>query len=180
VWHGGSKQPGSSSRWVEGRICHYTSLCSRLFKQFYFLRCIPSDIVFYSLYFSLAYFIVRRPWTSDGDAVANDWLIDWCRAVLLQCLPLQTIFWLSMCYKAYNFGCMIASDTLFDSRGWVFGVKLSDEDNLFRGYKERCHSNHFLAFYIWGAHWRIQLNRFCAVAMQPYAKLLWPLVTCWR
>jgi len=28
----------------------------------------------------------------------------------------------------YNFGCMIASDTLFDSRGWVFVVKLSDED----------------------------------------------------
>jgi len=23
---------------------------------------------------------------------------------------------------------MIASDMLFDSRGWVFGVKLSDED----------------------------------------------------
>jgi len=28
----------------------------------------------------------------------------------------------------YNFDCMIASDTLFDSRGWVSGVKLSDED----------------------------------------------------
>jgi len=28
----------------------------------------------------------------------------------------------------YNFGCMIAGDTLFDSRGWVFGVKLSDDD----------------------------------------------------
>jgi len=28
----------------------------------------------------------------------------------------------------YNFGYMIASDTLFDCRGWVFGVKLSDED----------------------------------------------------
>ena len=28
----------------------------------------------------------------------------------------------------YNFGCMIASDTQFDSRGWVFGVKLFDED----------------------------------------------------
>ena len=29
----------------------------------------------------------------------------------------------------YNFGCRIASDTQFDSRqGWVFGVKLSDED----------------------------------------------------
>jgi len=28
----------------------------------------------------------------------------------------------------HNFGCMIASDTQFDCRGWVFGVKLSDED----------------------------------------------------
>jgi len=27
-----------------------------------------------------------------------------------------------------NFGLMIASDTLFDSRGCVFGVMLSDED----------------------------------------------------
>jgi len=30
----------------------------------------------------------------------------------------------------YNFGCMIASDTLFDSTGGylLFGVKLSDDD----------------------------------------------------
>jgi len=28
----------------------------------------------------------------------------------------------------YNVGCMIASDTLFDTRWWVFGVKLSDEN----------------------------------------------------
>jgi len=28
----------------------------------------------------------------------------------------------------YNFGCMIASDTQFDSRGGFVGVKLSDED----------------------------------------------------
>ena len=28
----------------------------------------------------------------------------------------------------YNFGCMIVSDSQFDSRGWVFWVKLSDED----------------------------------------------------
>jgi len=27
-----------------------------------------------------------------------------------------------------NFGCMIASDTQFDFRGWVFGFRLSDED----------------------------------------------------
>jgi len=32
-------------------------------------------------------------------------------------------------FVGYNFGCMIASDTLFDSvLGWAFGVKLSDED----------------------------------------------------
>ena len=36
-----------------------------------------------------------------------------------------TTFWLWM---GYNFGCMIASDMLFDFYGWVFGVKLSDED----------------------------------------------------
>ena len=38
---------------------------------------------------------------------------------------MATPFRLSM---GYNFGCMIASDTLFDSRGGFFGVKLSDED----------------------------------------------------
>jgi len=38
---------------------------------------------------------------------------------------MATTFCLSM---GYNFGCMIASDTVFDSRGWVFGVRLSDED----------------------------------------------------
>jgi len=31
-------------------------------------------------------------------------------------------------FVGYNFRCMIASDTLLDSRGWVFGVKLYDED----------------------------------------------------
>ena len=36
-----------------------------------------------------------------------------------------TTFWLSM---GYNFSCMIASDMVFDSRGWVFGDKLSNED----------------------------------------------------
>jgi len=44
---------------------------------------------------------------------------------VLRCVAMATNFWLSM---GYNFGCMIASATLFDSRGWVFGVKLSDED----------------------------------------------------
>jgi len=31
-------------------------------------------------------------------------------------------------FVGYDFGCMIAIDAVFDSRGWVFGVKLSDED----------------------------------------------------
>jgi len=35
-------------------------------------------------------------------------------------VAMATNFWLSI---GYNFGCMIARDTLFDSRGWVFGVK---------------------------------------------------------
>jgi len=37
-------------------------------------------------------------------------------------VAMTTTFWLSM---GYNFGCVIGSDTLFDSRGWVFGDKLS-------------------------------------------------------
>ena len=31
-------------------------------------------------------------------------------------------------FAGYNFGCMTASDTLFDSRGRFSGLKLSDED----------------------------------------------------
>ena len=54
------------------------SRCSRL-KHFYFRSFIPSDIVFYSLYFSLAYFVVLllgAPERRMGGAIANDWLID--------------------------------------------------------------------------------------------------------
>ena len=43
----------------------------------------------------------------------------------LRDVALATTFCLLM---DYNFRCMLASDMLFDSRGWVFGVKLSDED----------------------------------------------------
>jgi len=51
----------------------------------------------------------------------------YCRyPALIRDVAVATPFWLSM---GYNFGCMIASDTLFDSRGGlIFGVKLSDED----------------------------------------------------
>jgi len=33
-------------------------------------------------------------------------------------VAMATSSWLSM---GYNYGCVIASDTLFDSGGWVFG-----------------------------------------------------------
>ena len=38
-------------------------------------------------------------------------------------------FWDAICitgFMGYNVSCIIASDALFDSRGSVFGVKLSD------------------------------------------------------
>ena len=37
---------------------------------------------------------------------------------VLRDVAIATNFWLSV---GYNFGCMIASDTLFDCRGWFSG-----------------------------------------------------------
>ena len=45
----------------------------------------------------------------------------------LRDVAMATPFCLSMGYNGYNFGCMIASDTLL-ILGVVFGVKQSDED----------------------------------------------------
>ena len=60
----------------------------------------------------------------------------------LRDVAMATTFWLSI---GYNFSCMTASDTLFDSRLWVFGDKLSN-DSRDRGSTGRYHGNHFLAF----------------------------------
>jgi len=44
-------------------------------------------------------------------------------------LHLRTLSWQPLWFlMSDNFSCVIVSDTLFDSRGLVFGVKLSDED----------------------------------------------------
>jgi len=43
----------------------------------------------------------------------------------LRDVAMATTFWLSM---GYNFACMIASDTLFDSTCGFLGVMLSDGD----------------------------------------------------
>ena len=60
-------------------VAHPLTACFvAVLEHFYFLSFIPSDIAFYSLHFSLAIFIVRRPWTSDGGRHSKlliDWLI---------------------------------------------------------------------------------------------------------
>jgi len=62
-------------------------------------------------------------------------------------------------FVGYNFGCMIASDTLFDFKGWVFAVKLLDEDIAdFEVLRDVAMATIFLAFYIWGAHWHHLAN----------------------
>jgi len=74
-------------------------------------------------------------------------------------------------FVGYNFGCMIASDMLFDSRGGFFGVKLSDEDIA----EIECLRVVAMATIFWlsiyGVHivatWQIRLNRSCVAAMRP-------------
>ena len=85
---------------------------------------------------------------------------------------MATPFCLSM---GYIFGCMIASDTLFDTRRWV-GVQLSNEDIAdFEVLRDVAMVTIFLVS-IYGVHisatWRLRLNRPCAAAMRPYVKLL--------
>jgi len=80
---------------------------------------------------------------------------DIANTLRLRDIATATSFWL---LTGYNFGCVIASDTLFDSRGWVFGVKLSDEDIAdFEVLRDVAMAT-ILAFYIWGAHWRHLTN----------------------
>jgi len=62
--------------------------------------------------------------TGHGLPPVRPTVLDWGPEVLRD-VAMANIFWLSM---GYNFGCVIASGTIFDTRGWVFGVKLSDED----------------------------------------------------
>jgi len=59
----------------------------------------------------------------------------------------------------YNFGCVIASGTIFDSRGWVFVIKLSDEVIAdYEVLRNVAMGNHYVALYVWGAHWRHLAN----------------------
>jgi len=120
---------------------------------------------------------VTRQLLMKGVWVVSQQNTDIANTPHLKDVAMATTFWLSV---GYNFSCVIATGTIFDSRGGfsLFRAKLSDEDSHFRGSKGRCHGNHFLAFYIWsaiGATWQIRLNHLCVAAMRPYVKWLWPL-----
>jgi len=90
----------------------------------------------------------------------------------LRDVSMATTFWLS---TGYNFSYMIASDSLFDSRGGFSGQAIQRRHSRDRGSKGHCHGNRFWLSIYWvhiGATWRIRLNRPCAAAMPPYDKLL--------
>ena len=53
---------------------------------------------------------------------------------------------------------MIASDTLFDSRRWFFGVKLSDEDIADFDILRDVAMATIFGFLYMGAHWRHLAN----------------------
>ena len=68
---------------------------------------------------------------------------------------MRTSFWLLM---GYNFGCVMASDTLFNSMGGFsvssYPMKTAD----FEVIRDIAMATIFLAFYVYGAHWRHLAN----------------------
>jgi len=83
-----------------------------------------------------------------------------------------------LAFDGLNFGCMITSETLFDSRGGFSGSSYPMKTYVLADFEvlRDIAMATILAFYIWGAHCatlRIRLNRPCAAAaMRPYVKLL--------
>jgi len=67
----------------------------------------------------------------------------------LRYVAVATTFWLSM---GYNFGCMIACDTLFYSVGGFSGLSYPMKKMRSSVYRSLPWKP-FLAFYIWGARW---------------------------
>jgi len=84
----------------------------------------------------------------------------------LRGVAMATTFWLSM---AYNVGCVIASDIIFDRRVGFFGVKLSDEVIAdFELLRDVATATIFLAFNMFGAHWRhLQITLTSCYLMMP-------------
>jgi len=89
-------------------------------------------------------------------------------------------------FVGYNFGCVIASDTLFDSRAGFSGSSYPMKTQpISRFYKARCHGNHFWLSILYGVHigatWRIRLNRQCATTCyfrEHGGKVCYPRLPC--
>jgi len=83
-------------------------------------------------------------------------------------------------FVVYNFGCMIPSDTLLDSRGWVFGVKIQWRHGRFRCSKRRCDGNHFFGFLYMACtlappgeyDWSVHVLRRCGLTLNYFDHLL--------
>jgi len=86
----------------------------------------------------------------------------------LRDIAMGTTFWLSM---GYNISCMIASDTLFDSRGGFSGSSYSMKTGDFDVLRDIAMATIFWLS-VYGVHSGIRLNRPCAAAMRPHVKLL--------
>jgi len=75
------------------------------------------------------------------------------------------------CFVGYNFGCMIASDMLFDSVGGFSGSSYAMKTQPILRFKAAIFWLSIYGVHI-GATWRIRLNHPCAAAMRPYVKLV--------
>jgi len=85
---------------------------------------------------------------------------------------MATTFWLLL---GYNLGCVIASDTVFDSRGGFLSQATYEDVADFEVLRDTAMATIFWLS-IYGVHigatWRKRLNHPCAAAMQPCVKLL--------
>ena len=94
--------------------------------------------------------IVTTQLIIEGVCVVGRQNADIANTLCLGDVAMATTFWLSM---GYNFGCVIASDTLFDFRCGFFRVKLADEDIVdFEVLREVAMATIF-RLSIYGAHW---------------------------
>jgi len=77
-------------------------------------------------------------------------------------------------FVGYNFGCMIASDTLFDSRDGFSGSSYLMKTQPISRFEGTLpwHPSWLSIYGVHiGASWRMRLNGSCAAAMRPCVKL---------
>jgi len=107
--------------------------------------------------FGTQFSITAFVWTIAARRLVMEWgLSGWptklryCRYAATKGRCHGNHFWLSV---GYDFGCMIATDMLFDSWGEFWGKAMPWRHRRDRGSDALYDGNHFLAFYIWDSHW---------------------------